>query len=301
MKKTGIILLTAALSAASLTCTASANTSAEVTVTIANAGTIEVAAEQITLTDADGDGALTLNDALIIAHDQFYEGDGGYKSYTSDWGLSIETLWGVTNGGSYGYMVNDGYVMSLAEPLTDGDALYAYVYADAASFTDEYTFFDVRTAEGLTQGDTLTLQLSGNTYDENWNMVTEPIADAVITVGGQRTPFKTDAEGNVTVTLEQSGDVIISAVSESRVIIPPVFRASVTASAETTAAASTTTAEATSATTAAPVHTTRNGSPAAATTAAAAKTGDTDVIPALAVTALLAAGTGFALRRRHER
>lgn len=291
MKQTGIILLTATLSAAAFACTAAAQTTPVVTVTIANAGTIAVAAEQITLTDADGDGALTVNDALMLAHDQFYAGDGGYQSYTSDWGLSIETLWGVTNGGSYGYMVNDDSVMSLAAPLTDGDALYAYVYADAATFSDEYTFFDVRTAEGLTQGDTLTLQLSGNAYNENWEMVTEPIANAVITVNGERTSFTTDAAGNVTVTLPQAGDVIISAVSDSRVIIPPIFRATVAAPAETTAAAAATT---TAATASSAKNTAKN-------TAAAAKTGDTDAVPALTVTALLAAATGFVLRRRHAR
>ena len=296
MKKTGLIL--AALLTAAFPCTVSAETAPTVTVTIANAGTIEVAAEQIALTDADADGALTINDALLLAHDQFYDGgaDAGYKAVTSDWGLSMETLWGVTNGGSYGYMVNDGFVMSLADPLSDGDALYAYVYTDAASFSDEYTFFDIRSAEGLTQGDTLKLKLSGNAYDENWEIVAEPIADAVITVNGEKTAYKTDAEGNVTVTVGQAGDVVISAVSEDKVIIPPIFRASVAASAETTAETSGTT---TTATTTASATSAR--STTAAQTAAAAKTGDTDALPALTVTALLAAAAGYALRRRADR
>ena len=38
-------------------------------VNIANAGKLEAAMEPIALADADGDGALTVNDALILIHD----------------------------------------------------------------------------------------------------------------------------------------------------------------------------------------------------------------------------------------
>ncbi|MBP5657968.1 MAG: hypothetical protein J6X52_05545, partial [Clostridia bacterium] len=77
-------------------------------VTIAN-GELVLAREAVTLTDADNDGALTINDALYLAHEAKFEGGAaaGYASSTGDYGLSLTKLWGVENGGSYGYFVND--------------------------------------------------------------------------------------------------------------------------------------------------------------------------------------------------
>lgn len=288
MKKQISFILSAAVFCAASPLSVSAESSAEVTVTIANAGTLAVAAETLTVTDADGDGALTVNDALVLAHDAFYEGGAevGYSAVTSDWGLSLAKLWGNENGGSYGYTVNDASAFSLADPLTDGDAVYAYAYADADFFTDQYSYFDLKTADGLTQGDTLTLNLSAIGYDENWMPVTMPVSGAVITVNGEKTAYTTDADGNVTLTLNVSGDAVISAVSDSMTLVPPVFRAEVAAAETETATEPTETSETTTET--------ASDSAAAANPPA---TGD-GAVPAFCLTGLLALSAAYTLRRR---
>ncbi len=96
MKKIISLMLAVMLVLAVSTVFASAAESAEVTVTIADeAGKLAVAAEKVTVTDIDSDGALTVNDALYAAHEKFYDGGAkaGYATEMSQWGLSLSMLW----------------------------------------------------------------------------------------------------------------------------------------------------------------------------------------------------------------
>lgn len=190
-------------------------------VTIAN-GSLVMTQEAINVTDADGDGTLTINDALFLAHEAGFSGGAaaGYASEVGAYGLCIAKLWGVQNGGSYGYYLNNASAMGLTDTVKDGDHLTAFVYTDTAAFSDTFCFFDVNnvTAEA---GEKLTLTLSAAGYDESWNPVVKPVAGAVITVDGVPSSFVTDAEGKVTLTLE-GGAHTLSAVSESAVLVPPV-------------------------------------------------------------------------------
>ncbi|MBO7666544.1 MAG: hypothetical protein J6S70_03845, partial [Clostridia bacterium] len=98
--------------------------------------------------DADADGVLTISDALYAAHEAAYEGGAaaGFAAATTEYGLSLTKLWGVENGGSYGYFVNDNSAMSLADPLSDGDEVVAFIYT-AADWSDAYSFFDVKSGK----------------------------------------------------------------------------------------------------------------------------------------------------------
>lgn len=269
-------------------------------ITIGNAGTLAVPCETVQVSDLDGDGIYTIDEAFFAVHEAYYEGGAaaGYASETTDWGLSLKTLWGVTNGGSYGYYVNNASAYSLSDPLNADDYLNAFSYQDLTGWSDTYCFFDVNAVTDAKQGDAVTLKLSAAAYDENWMPVTEPVRDAVITIDGARTAYTTDENGEVTVTLEKAGDLILSAVSDTAVLVPTALRAHVAEAdvittapeAETTAAATTTTAKGSS-----------NGtSSGGSKTESAAKTGETAAIPALALTAVLACGTAFALRRRND-
>ena len=101
-------------------------------VTIA-AGDLVMAQAPVELSDTDGDGMLTINDALYLAHEEFYEGgaEAGYATAETQWGLSLAKLWGVENGGSYGYYVNNVSANSMADELHDGDHLNAFAYTDS--------------------------------------------------------------------------------------------------------------------------------------------------------------------------
>jgi hypothetical protein len=186
-------------------------------------GDVKLAQEPVKVADIDGDGSLTINDALYLAHEAKYTGGAktGYASAQSQWGLSLTKLWGVENGGSYGYYVNNVSAMGLTDPVKNGDYVNAFVYTDTTAFSDKYSFFDVNTVTGNT-GKNITLTLSGAGYDANWNPVTVAIAGATVTVDGKATSYKTDANGKVTFKVADSGRHVISAVSDKETLVAPI-------------------------------------------------------------------------------
>lgn len=229
MKKI-IAVITAAVIVLSMgvICAAAAE-STRVYVTIADKdGNLAVAAENIEVTDIDGDNALTVNDALYAAHEQFYVGGAaaGYGTAETQYGLSLDKLWGSANGGSYGYYVNNVSAWSLTDPVNEGDYIAAYVFTDLVGWSDMYTYFD-SFLQDVTAGE-LELTLSGAGYDADWNPVTVPVKGAVITVDGEATDAVTDDEGKAAVTLETNGRHLISATGAGAVIVPPVMIVNVT-------------------------------------------------------------------------
>ncbi len=202
----------------------------KVFVTIADAsGKLALVQKPVTVTDTDNDGALTINDALYLAHEAYYDGGAaaGYASEQSQYGLSLAKLWGTANGGSYGYYVNNAASMGLGDTLQDGDYLNAFVYTDTVAWSDAYSFFSLNTAEAQ-QGGTLKLTLFRAGYDETWNPVTLPVENAVITINGEDTAFVTDADGKVNITLENAGELLLSAKSENLTLVPPACVVTVT-------------------------------------------------------------------------
>ena len=201
---------------------------ADVYVTVADEnGSTAVAAEKISVVDMDKDEALTINDVLITAHELFYEGGAaeGYGTYVSEYGLGINKLWGSTCG-SYGYYVNNLSAWSLADPVKDGDYVAAFVYTDLKAWSDHYSYFD-RTVDIVYADEAFTLTYTEAGYDGDWNPVTLPVEGATITVDGEATEYKTDAEGKATVTLTETGKHIISAAKEGKLLVAPVFIANV--------------------------------------------------------------------------
>lgn len=232
MKKTISILLTVLFAMGVFSVCASAVSPAAVYVTISDKdGKLAVAAESVTVRDTDRDGRLTVNDALYCAHETFYPGgaSAGYATSTTQWGLGLTKLWGTANGGSYGYYVNNISAFSLTDTVTAGDRVSAFVYTDTEDFSDTYSFFEPDFAD-VKAFDTFTLTLYKLSYDDNWNLVKSPVAGAVITVDGKSSPYITDENGKVTVSVGGTGGHIISAyVKSGAAIVPPVCRANATA------------------------------------------------------------------------
>ena len=228
MKKNLTAILTAAMVTGAFTVTACADeVSAKVFVTISD-GTLQLAQEEIIAKDNNGDGKINIDEALFAAHN-LYQGDAdaGYMSYVSDYGLSLGTLWG-NDCGSYGYYVNNASAISLDDEVKDGDYINAYCYTDLETWSDTYCFFDKNTAEG----NEIKLTLSAAGWDENYSPITVPVEGAVITIDGEKTDFVTDSEGKVTVAIDEAGSYVISAVSDTQILVPPVCIATV-AEAET--------------------------------------------------------------------
>ncbi|MBO4339028.1 MAG: hypothetical protein J5877_03820 [Clostridia bacterium] len=196
---------------------------ADVYVTIANNGAPVVYNAPVSVSDVDGDDAVTINDALIIAHAQYYSGgESGYETAVSQYGLGITKLWGNTNNGSFGYYVNDASAWSLTDLLNDGDNLYAFCYKDAEGYSDKYAYFNIKSLSDVVEGESFDVTLKMQGYDESWNPVEIPVANAIITIDGVDTDFVTDENGVASVTIEDSLKHIISArPSEDSMIITP--------------------------------------------------------------------------------
>ena len=202
--------------------------SATVYVSISNKGQLVAAQAKVTVTDIDGDNALTVNDALYAAHEAAYSGGSkeGYSYYThKDYGLSIGKLWGDTSG-NFGYYINNSSCWSLADPVKNGDYLNAFVYSDSKNYSDKYCFFNNFTITADANSD-IELTLSSAGYDANWNPVTLPVANAEITVDGKVTEVKTDANGKATIQISGAGNHVISAFSSSETLVPPVCTAQI--------------------------------------------------------------------------
>ena len=227
MKKLFAVLFTVitVLCAATVAVSADAapTPSIDVTVSIINR-TPQMAAEKVTVTDADGDGTISVSDALYCAHEKKFNGgaEAGYATEMTQWGISPTKLWGVSNGGSYGYYVNNVSPMSLADEIKTGDNVCAFVYTDTVTFSDKYSYFDKITAT-VDAGGTLELTLSYADYDENWTPIVKLAENATITVDGKDTAFKTDKDGKVTITLTEAGTHVISAVTTSENLVSPVL------------------------------------------------------------------------------
>lgn len=191
-------------------------------------GALVVAYAPVTVTDADGDGALTICDALIAAHAAYHpDGAAAFLAEATEWGLSMYRLWNVENGGSYGYCVNDASAMSLVDPVKDGDHIKAYAFTDLTNFSDTYAYFTAPVTATTVDAE-VALTLSAAAYDANWNPITVPVAGAILTVNGEKTGIVTDENGNALLTFAAAGVYTVSAVSATMTLVPPVCIVTVT-------------------------------------------------------------------------
>jgi hypothetical protein len=182
-------------------------------VTIADEnGNIAVMYEKVAYTEN-----MTVDGALHALHEEKCK--GGYASEQTDYGLSMTKLWGVENGGSYGYYVNNASPSSLSDTVKENDHIYAYVYTDTQTFSDMYAFFGDNTAEAE-KGGTLTLELSYSSYDASWNLVTLPVSGASIYIDGKATNYTTNAEGKVEIKFDKKGTYTITARHDSMTLVP---------------------------------------------------------------------------------
>lgn len=181
----------------------------------------KLAYTKVTVYDNNRDGNFTVQEALYYAHVWNYEGgaSAGYKSEYTSYGLSLMKLWG-NESGVFGYYVNDKPAMSLEDTLQENDHVHAFVYTDTENYSDLYSYFDQNYFQ-VEKDEKVTLTLKAVAYDENWNPVEIPVTDAYITLNGEKTDFRTDAEGKVTLFFEQGGKTLVGAVSDSMTLVNP--------------------------------------------------------------------------------
>lgn len=209
----------------------------EVYVSIADQnGEAVLVQKPVTVTDVDNDGTLTVGDALVCAHEAYYEGgaEKGIKTSIGNYGLQLDLLWGYDNGSGYGYLVNNVFSMGLGDPVKNGDYVYAYIYTDIVTWSDTYSFFDKNTVSAKA-GDEISLVLSAAGYAADYSQLNSPVEGAHILVDGVDVLTVTDAEGKATIKIDKAGEHVISAVKFNTVLVPPLCVATIESKAEPTA------------------------------------------------------------------
>ena len=187
-----------------------------------DANALVLAHESIFVTDLDQDGAITIADALFCAHAQKHEmGAAAFGYASTEYGLSLTLLWGIDNGGSYGYMVNDMSAMSLSDAVKEGDHVKAYAYTDLIAWTDTYSYFD-KAALDVKAGEKVSLSLLAAGYDEAWNPIVLGVEGAKVLVNGEEANIVTAEGGAFEIAFETAGAYIVSAVSETMNLVAPV-------------------------------------------------------------------------------
>ena len=165
-----------------------ATPTAEATVflTISNAGTLAnakdgtlMAEKEVTVKDIDKNGILTYGEALVAAHDTYYEGGAEAGFATSEDKQFISKLWGESTVA--GFWQNDTSSYSLLDEIKADDHLTAFTYKDTTGWSDSYTKFGQK-GYNATVGKAVTVSVEKASYDASYNVVFTDCKDAALAV-----------------------------------------------------------------------------------------------------------------------
>lgn len=113
-------------------------------------------ARSVAVTDRNGDGAYSLDEALLAAHEAYAPNGGAdYQSgYNNDWGTyAVTKLWGEESS-AVSFYKDHAYTGAVdAEMLSEGQLVDAFIYKDQTNWTDRYCYF----AQNGTPVDTLSV------------------------------------------------------------------------------------------------------------------------------------------------
>lgn len=159
-----------------------------------------------------GKETYTLDDVFNTAHYLLCEdGESAYETQMGNYGLYVTEFWGDTSG-NFTYQVNFGEidVWGPTDIITDGDFIDFCINKSLYPNTETYTRFDQHNTE-VKINDILELNLSQGEYTAN-GFSFSPCAGAVITINGILTEFVTDENGKVSLSFDEYGKYVISAV-----------------------------------------------------------------------------------------
>lgn len=136
----------------------------------------------VTVTDLNGDGVYSLDEALAAAHVTYHKnGASAYGTEVGMYGTSVIKLWDISTYSTGFYRNNVMTAPVDQEKVSSGDKITAFIYADQTSWSDRYSFFDAeeKTVDVATE---FSLKLSYAGYDASWNPTVLPVATAPIGV-----------------------------------------------------------------------------------------------------------------------
>ncbi|MDD6309282.1 MAG: S-layer homology domain-containing protein [Clostridia bacterium] len=192
----------------------------------------KIAHTPIPVTDRNNDGSYDMEEVLYAAHESCYAGgaESGYASAETEYGQSLTKLWGVENV-AFGYYKDNQPAMSLADPVANGNSVYAFIYQDQDNWSDTYTYFDDDTIAAVKE-QRISVKLNKLGWNENGMPVASPVANATITIDGSSTEYKTNEDGVAEITFAHTGIYTLSAVT-AYTITPPICIVNVTENGST--------------------------------------------------------------------
>lgn len=99
----------------------------------------------VSVSDADCDGTVTINDGFILMHKEHsLNGVADFVTEESSYGLFVTKFMGVSDS-SMAYMLNNSIPLSLTSELGKNDSVVTYFYRDLINYSDVYTFIEGQT------------------------------------------------------------------------------------------------------------------------------------------------------------
>ena len=201
----------------------------DVTITLNNKGVIAMGKDgeavldrTVTVIDLDKDRHLTVDEALVAAHDAYYEGGAAAGYATGDpygYGTTVTKLWGADTTNTLFYVNGEGIPTGVtADEIAAGDSIFASVNADDANYADWYTKFDKTNGGEVNAEDDVTLTLTGHlgmayTAEDKEFKPLEGIQIGIWN-NGEFEPIEgavTGADGKATFHIGKAGKMIVTA------------------------------------------------------------------------------------------
>ena len=161
----------------------------------------------VAVTDEDEDGALTVYDAMVLAHRYYYGAEDGFACEETDFGYSMTKIWGTTEGvGAFYHNGEMPWTDVRTTAVADGDQIDVILYGE--DWSDVYAAFDqTKYTAGI--GTAVPMTLTYSAYDENWNAYLAPLSGGTVTAlaadGTAAASAEADEDGNVLLTVQEAG------------------------------------------------------------------------------------------------
>ena len=172
-----------------------------------------MANREVTVTDRNGDGKLSYEEALVAGHETYHSADG----YSAPGGY-VGKLWGIESANTLFFVNNQGLATGVSvDTVANGDRLVASINKDNMYYSDWYSFFDA-TEKTVTANEEFSLILKGHlgmawTDADKADTALENISIGVWENGtfSAIEGKTTDSNGNVTLSFEEAGTYTVSA------------------------------------------------------------------------------------------
>ena len=232
--------------------------SADILITVTQGGNVLNDTAALTVTDADGDGLLTVYDALYLLHEEQFAGGAaaGLQTLQEEDVLRAAIVWGMDTGNAFSCYVNDVSVDSLQAPLTAGDCVRAELpdpveptevnaeevtvgavlqipeqvpplIAEAQPETQPPTTAPPQPPATTTTEEKITISMTvsrgprdanAQAQTNNANHANSPNVN--VTVNNQPTNLKTDQDGKITITVFENGQAVVGGQNQNVTLNP---------------------------------------------------------------------------------